>query len=100
MADIYVHRNEFDATRLKLFDGLCSDVILELDFDSHLQRFIFQFDGESPDSSVSNDEPHFLGATATKEVSLFSNLSRRYPTNRHEVLKIQSRRSKVYSESC
>ena len=74
--DIYIHKSKYDAIRLNLFDDLCSDVILELDFQCQHQRLIFQFDGECPDLIVANDKVCSVGAATAEKVSLFSNLSR------------------------
>ena len=78
LVDIYIHKSKYDAIRLNLFDDLCSDVILELDFQCQHQRLIFQFDGECPDLIVANDKVCFVGAATAEKVSLFSNLSRGY----------------------
>ena len=78
LVDIHIHKSKYDAIRLNLFDDLCSDVILGLDFQRQHQRLIFQFDGERPDLIVSNDKICSVAAATTEKVSLFSNLSRGY----------------------
>ena len=78
LADIHIHKSKYDAIRLNLFDDLCSDVILGLDFQRQHLRVIFQFDGECPDLIVANDKICSVAAATTEKVSLFSNLSRGY----------------------
>ena len=78
LVDIHIHKSKYDAIRLNLFDDLCSDVILGLDFQCQHQRLIFQFDGECPDLIVVNNKVCSVAVASTEKVSLFSNLSRRY----------------------
>ena len=78
LVDIHIHKSKYEAIRLNLFDDLCSDVILGLDFQCQHQRLIFQFDGEYPDLIVANDKVCSIAAATTEKMSLFSNLSRGY----------------------
>ena len=75
MVDIVNNGTKYPATRLNVFENLCSDVILGLDFQSQHQRLIFQFNGSSPDLLVSRESNCTLAAAQAIEVSLFSNLS-------------------------
>ena len=74
LVDIHIHKSKYDAIRLNLFDDLCSDVILGLDFQCQHQRLIFQFDGECPDLIVVNNKVCSVAVASTEKVSLFSNL--------------------------
>ena len=65
----------YELVRLNVFDNLCSDVILGLDFQTQHQRLVFEFNGDSPDLIVSSDSSCALTAASTEEASLFSNLS-------------------------
>ena len=78
LVDIHIHKSKYDAIRLNLFDDLCSNVILGLDFQRQHQRLIFQFDRECPDLIVVNDKICSVAAATTEKVSPFSNLSRWY----------------------
>ena len=78
LADVHIHKSKYDAIRLNLFDDLCSDVILGLDFQHQHQCLIFQFDGECLDLIVANDKVCSVAAATTEKVSLFSDLSRGY----------------------
>ena len=78
LVDIHIHKSKCDAIRLNLFDDLCSDVILGLDFQCKHQRLIFQFDGECSDLIVANDKVCSVAAATTEKVPLFSNLSMGY----------------------
>ena len=80
LVDIHIHKSKYDAIRLNLFDDLCSDVILGIDFHRQHQRLIFQFNEEYPDLIVANDKICSVAADTTEKVSLFSNLSRGYRT--------------------
>ena len=55
LVDIHIHKSKYKAIRLNLFDDLCSDVILGIDFQYQHQRLIFLFDGKCPDLIVAND---------------------------------------------
>ena len=74
---VYIVNNgtKYPATRLNVYENLCSDVIFGLDFQSQHQRLIFQFNGSSPDLLVSRESNCTLAAAQATEVSLFSNLS-------------------------
>ena len=65
----------YESVRLNVFDNLCSDVILGLDFQTQHQRVVFEFNGDSPDLVVSPDRSCALTVASTEEASLFSNLS-------------------------
>ena len=75
LVDLIHKGTKYSCTRLNVFENLCSDVILGLDFQSQHQRLIFNFNGESPDLIVSSDSQCSLAAANTNEVSLFSNLA-------------------------
>ena len=62
-------------TRLNVFENLCSDVILGLDFQGRHQRVIFEFNGESNDLVISGKSICAVTAASTDAVSLFSNLA-------------------------
>ena len=74
LVDLIHKGTKYLSTRLNIFENLCSDIILGLDFQSQHQRLIFNFDGESPDLIVSSSRHCSLVAARTDEVSVFSNL--------------------------
>ena len=47
LVDLELKGNKYESTRLNVFENLCSDVILGLDFQGRHQRVIFEFNGES-----------------------------------------------------
>ena len=53
LVDLELKGNKYESTRLNVFENLCSDVILGLDFQGHHQRVIFEFNGESNDLVIS-----------------------------------------------
>ena len=53
LVDLELKGYKYKSTRLNVFENLCSDVILGLDFQSLHRRVIFEFDGEAPDLIVS-----------------------------------------------
>ena len=57
----------YESVRLNVFDNLCSDVILGLDFQTQHQRLVFEFNGDSPDLIVSPDSRCALIAASTEE---------------------------------
>ena len=65
----------YEAVRLNVFDNLCNDVILSLDFQTQHRKLVFEFNGDSPDLIVSPNSSCPLTAASTEEASLFSNLS-------------------------
>ena len=65
----------YSSTKLNIFEDLCIDVTLKLDFQCQHQRLIFEFNGKSPDLIMSGDSHCSVAATHTKEVLLLSNLS-------------------------
>ena len=67
LVDIHIHKSKYDAIRLNLFDDLCSDVILGLNFQCQHQRLIFEFEGECLDLIVANDKACLVVAAATTE---------------------------------
>ena len=82
MVKIESNGSKYQVIRLNIFENLCSDVILRLNFQSQRQRLIFQLNGSSSDLLVSRESYCTLAAAyissclyCTTEVSLFSNLS-------------------------
>ena len=47
LVDLELKGNKYESTRLNVFENLCSDVILGLDFQGRHQRVIFEINGES-----------------------------------------------------
>ena len=74
LVDIVNNNTKYPATRLKVFENLCSNVILGLNLHSQHQRLIFQFNKSSPDLLASRESHCTLAAAQATEVSLFSNL--------------------------
>ena len=64
-----------DFVLLNVFENLCSDVILGLDFQGRHQRVIFEFNEESNDLVISGKSTCAVTAASTDAVSLFSNLA-------------------------
>ena len=60
---------------VNVFDNLCSDVILRLDFQGRHQRVIFEFNGESNDLVISGKSTCAVTSVSIDAVSLFSNLA-------------------------
>ena len=75
LVDLVHNGMKYPSTRLNVFQDLCSDIILGLDFQSQHQRLIFNFNGDSPDLIISRNSNCSLTAADTNEVFLFANLS-------------------------
>ena len=75
LVDLELKGNKYESTRLNVFENLCSDVILGLDFQGRHQRVIFEFNGESNDFVISGKSTCAVTAASTDAVSLFSNLA-------------------------
>ena len=75
LVDLELKGNKYKLTRLNVFENLCSDVILGLDFQGRHQRMIFEFNGESNDLVISGKSTYAVSAASTNAVSLFSNLA-------------------------
>ena len=73
LVDLELKGNKYESTRLNVFENLCSDVILGLDFQGRHQRVIFEFNGESNDLVISGKSTCAVTAASTDAVSLFSN---------------------------
>ena len=75
LVDLELKGNKYESTKLNVFENLCSDLILGLDFQGRHQRVIFEFNGESNDLVISGKSTCAVTAASTDAVSLFSNLS-------------------------
>ena len=75
LVDLELKGNRYESTKLNVFENLCSDVILGLDFQGRHQRVIFEFNGESNDLVISGKSTCAVTAASTDAVSLFSNLA-------------------------
>ena len=68
LVDLELKGNKYESTRLNVFENLCSDVILGLDFQGHHQRVIFEFNGESNDLVISGKSTCAVTAASTDAV--------------------------------
>ena len=75
LVDLELKGNKYEATRLNVFENLCSDVILGLDFQGRHQRVIFEFNGEFNDLVISGRPTCAIAAALTDAASLSSNLA-------------------------
>ena len=53
LVDLELKNNKYESTRPNVFENLCSDVILGLNFQGRHQHVIFEFNGESNDLVIS-----------------------------------------------
>ena len=75
LVDLELKGNKYELTRLNVFENLCCDVILGLDFQGHHQHMVFEVDGESNDLIISGKSTCAVTTPSTDDVSLFSNLA-------------------------
>ena len=74
LVDLELKGNKYESTRINVFENICSDVILGIDFQGRHLRVIFEFNGESNDLVISGTSTSAVTAASTDAVSLFSNL--------------------------
>ena len=74
LVHVDVGRTHYPSIRFNVFESLCSDLILGLDFQSLHKNLVIKFGGESPDLVVGGEQHCLLMAAKTTKDSLFSNL--------------------------
>ena len=74
LVDLELKGNKYESTRLNVFENLCCDVILGLDFQGRHQR-VFEFNRKSNDMVISGRPTRAITTALTDAASLSSNLA-------------------------
>ena len=75
LVDIMIDDTHYSSIRLNILEGLCSDIILGLDFQSQHENLIIKFNGKYPDLVVAPKSHCLTTAAKLPDVSLFSNVT-------------------------
>ena len=65
VVNVKLKEASYESVRLNVSDNLCSDVIFGLDFQTQHQRFVFEFNGDSPNLIVSPNSSCALTAASS-----------------------------------